>query len=130
MGTKTMKRALACFVAFGLIAGQTAWAQEVIPTAAGAGAPPTAPASANPTLIADRDSEHDDRGPVPIGPCGKPYKDDGKGGLKPDKNPAGEVWGAVGNHGYHDVGAAVCIPAGKDSALSIAVDQSQFNWRR
>lgn len=113
-----MKAALSCLAALALLAGQAAWAQEAIPTAA------------NPTMIADRDSMHDDRGPVPVGPCGKPYKDDGKGGLKPDKNPSGEVWGAVGTHGYHDVGGAVCIPAGKNSAVSIAIDQSQFNWRR
>jgi hypothetical protein len=127
-----MKRALPCLAALALLVGQAAWAQEAIPTAANAGngAPPTGPASANPTLIADRDSMRDDRGPLPVGPCGKPYKDDGKGGLKPDKNPAGEVWAGVGTHGYHDVGAAVCIPAGKNTAVSIAIDQSQINWRR
>jgi hypothetical protein len=127
---KPMKRTLPYLVAVGVIAGQAAWAQEAIPTAAGPGAPPVGPASASPTMISDRASMHDDRGPVPIGPCGKPYQDDGQGGLKQDKKPTGEVWGAVGTHGYHDVGAAVCIPAGKNTAVSIAIDQSQYNWGR
>ena len=127
-----MKRALPCLAAVALLASQAAWAQEAIPTAAnvGAGAPPVAPAGANPTMITDRASEHDDRGPVPVGPCGKPYVDDGKGGLKQDKNPAGEVWAGVGNHGYREVGGAVCIPAGRNSAVGIAIDQTQFNWRQ
>jgi hypothetical protein len=127
-----MKRALPCLAALTLLAGQAAWAQEAIPTAAntGRGAPPAPATGARPTLLADRDSEHDDRGPVPVGPCGKPYKDDGKGGLKQDKNIGGEVWAGVGTHGYRDVGAAVCIPAGKNSAVSIAIDRSQINWRR
>ena len=127
-----MKRALLCLAALAIAAGSGAWAQEAIPTAAaaGPGAPPAPPSSANPTLISDRANDHDDRGPVPIGPCGKPYKDDGRGGLKQDKTPTGEIWGAVGTHSYHDVGAAVCIPAGRNTQVDIAIDQSQFRWRR
>jgi hypothetical protein len=127
-----MRPSLPCLAVLGLLASQGAWAQEAIPTAANAGngAPPAPAASASPTLIADRASMHDDRGPVPIGPCGKPYQDDGAGGLKQDKKPTGEVWGAVGTHGYHDVGAAVCIPAGKNTEIGIAVEQAQYRWRR
>ncbi len=126
-----MKSALPCLVALGLFASQAAWAQEAIPTAAntGSGAPPAPTSGARPTLIADRNSEHDDRGPVPIGPCGAPYQDDGKGGLKQDKNPHGEVWGAVGNHGYRDVGGVVCLPVGKNTEVSIAIDSSHWGRR-
>lgn len=114
-----------------VLAGQAAWAQEAIPTAAntGSGAPSAPATGARPTLIADRNSEHDDRGPVPIGPCGAPYKDDGAGGLKQDKNPHGAVWGGVGNHGYREVGGAVCIPAGRNTEVNIAIDSAQFHWR-
>ena len=59
---------------------------------------------------------------MPIGPCGAPYKDDGAGGLKQDKNPHGAVWGAVGNHGYREVGGAVCIPAGRNTEVNIAIE--------
>lgn len=126
-----MRSALLCLTSLSLIVSGAAWAQEAIPTAAnaGSGAPPAPPASARPTMIADRDSERDDRGPVPIGPCGKPYKDDGKGGLKQDKNPAGEAWAGVGTHGYREVGGVVCIPAGRNSAVSIAIDDTRWGRR-
>lgn len=124
---------LACL---GALAGSAAWGQEAIPTAAhsGAGAPPAPAATARPTLISDRDRDHDDRGPVPIGPCGLPYRDDGHGGLKQDKDIHGEVWGAIGTHGYREAGGAVCIPAGHNAEVNLAVDAGRidsprWNWR-
>ena len=114
-----------------LIASSGAWAQEVIPTAANApdgGAPPAV--SGGPINLADKTSHYDDRGPVPIGPCGAPYKQTADGQLKQDKNPHGEVWGGVGTHGYRDAGGVVCLPLGQNGQVSVAVDASSWGRRR
>jgi hypothetical protein len=127
-----MKRALPCLIGAVMMASTGAWAQEAIPTAAnatGGGAPPAPAAGAYPTMIADRDNEHDDRGPVPVGPCGSPYKSVNGGPLKQDKDPHGEVWAGVGTHGYRDVGGAVCVPVGKNAQVTIAVDSTQWGRR-
>ncbi|MGH7022128.1 MAG: hypothetical protein ACREEB_00905 [Caulobacteraceae bacterium] len=126
-----MKRALMGLLGAALAFGSGAWAQEAIPTAnnANGGAPPVQASGAAPIRIQDKQSEFDDRGPVPIGPCGAPYKDDGKGGVKQDKDPRGEVWAGVGTHGYRDVGGAVCIPVGKAAQVTIAVDSTHWGRR-
>jgi hypothetical protein len=130
------KSHLAAMVVLGAVAASTAaisssaQAQEAVTTAApGAGAPAMAAAGPGPTLIPDRISERDDRGPVPIGPCGLPYKDDGAGPPKQDKSVHGVVWGGIGTHGYREAGGAVCIPAGKAAQVTIAVDAARINSR-
>jgi len=126
-----MRAPLACLIGAVLAASSGAWAQEAIPTAsnAGGGAPPAPAVGADPTMIADKASERDDRGPVPIGPCGAPYKSVDGGPLKQDKDPHGEVYAGVGTHGYRNVGGAVCVPVGKDAQVTIAVDSTQWGRR-
>ena len=123
-----MIRVLSAALAFSLIAATGVWAQEAIPTAAGGadGGAPIAPSTAPgaPTVISN-DSERDDRGPGPIGPCGGVPDANGK----PDKNPHGEVYAGVGNHGYRQYGGAVCVPVGDNVAVTIAVDRTQFKGR-
>lgn len=125
-----MKRALIGIFGAALVFSSGAWAQEAIPTASnapGGGAPPVQASGAAPIRIQDKRSDFDDRGPVPIGPCGAPYKStDGGETLRQDKDPHGEVWAGVGNHGYRDVGGAVCIPVGKAAQVTIAVDSTRW----
>jgi hypothetical protein len=125
-----MKRILPGLIGAALLLASGASAQEAIPTAAGAGAPPTQPNGIDPTWITKDADEHDDRGPVPIGPCGAPYKQTQDGQLKQDKDPHGQVWAGVGNHGYRDIGGAVCIPVGQNAEVNIAVDANQWSWGR
>jgi hypothetical protein len=124
-----MNRILPLVIAAALIASFGARAQEAIPTAAnapGGGAPP-AP-SGGPISLADKSSHYDDRGPVPIGPCGAPYKQTADGQLKQDKSPHGEVFGGVGTHGYREAGGVVCVPLGQNGQVSVAVDT--VHWGR
>ncbi|HEY5288499.1 MAG TPA: hypothetical protein VIJ59_00570 [Caulobacteraceae bacterium] len=127
-----MKRALPCLVGVALLVGSGVSAQEAIPTAAnapGGGAPPVQATAGGPITIQDKRSERDDRGPVPIGPCGVPYKMSNDGPPRQDKTPHGEAWAGVGTHGYRDVGGAVCIPVGKAAEVIIAVDSSRWGRR-
>jgi hypothetical protein len=124
-----MKRALIVVLASALASAPGAWAQEAIPTAANApdgGAPAAAP-SDGPITIAKK-SERDDRGPMPVGPCGGVAKSVDGGPPQPDKDPHGAVWAGVGTHGYREGGGAVCIPIGQNAAVNIAVDAT--NWGR
>ena len=121
-----MIRALPIAFALSLIAASGAGAQEVIPTAVGgpAGGAPMPQTSAGPIIIS-HDDERDDRGPARVGPCGGVPDANGK----MDKNPHGEVYGAVGNHGYRQYGGVVCVPVGDNVAVTIAVDRSQYKGR-
>jgi hypothetical protein len=113
-----------------LLASSGAWAQEAIPTAAHApdgGAPPMA--NGGPISLADKASRFDDRGPVPIGPCGAPFRQTTDGQLKQDKSPHGEVWGGVGTHGYREAGGVVCLPVGQNGQVSVAVDSVRWGRR-
>jgi hypothetical protein len=125
-----MNRVLPLIICAAFMIASVAWAQEAIPTAAnapGGGAPPTA--NGGPISLGDKSSHFDDRGPVPIGPCGAPYKQTADGQLKQDKDPHGEVWGGVGTHGYREAGGAVCIPLGQNAQVSIAVDTTHWGRR-
>jgi len=127
-----MNRALPCLGAFALLVGSSAWAQEAIPTAAnapGGGAPPTTATGNGPIKLSDHESDHDDRGPVPIGPCGAPYKSVNDGPPQQDKSPHGEVWAGVGTHGYRNVGGAVCVPVGANAQVTVAIDSTQWGRR-
>ena len=126
-----MAMKLALFVvAAAALAVAGARAQEAIPTAAHAtdgGAPAVANAG-GPITISNR-REHDDRGPIRISPCGGVrFSTDGTM-PPPDKNPHGEVWGAVGTHGYREVGGVVCIPVGDRSSVPLAVDSDHWGRR-
>jgi hypothetical protein len=109
-----------------------AQAQEAIPTAANApsaGAPaPASPATAAPITLSDR-QEFDDRGPLPVGPCGAVAQVKDGQVQKPDKNPHGEVWAGVGTSGYRDIGGTVCVPIGDHAAVNIAVDSEHISGR-
>jgi hypothetical protein len=125
-----VKQVLALTIGAALAFSLGAHAQEAIPTATnspGGGAPPAA--SGGPISLADKSSHYDDRGPVPIGPCGAPYKQTDDGQLKQDKNPHGAVWGGVGTHGYREAGGAVCIPLGDNSQVTVAVDTTHWGGR-
>ena len=117
---------LRCALALGLL-GSPALAQETIPTASDAplGGAPT-PEAGPPQTLDQRpffDGANIVRGE--LNGCGYPPKEDGT----PDKRVHGEVYGAVGNHGYREAGGAACIPIGDHSAATIAVDAGQFpNW--
>lgn len=125
-----MIKILSVVVGMALAASSAAWAQEAIPTAANAtdGGAPAAPA-AGPITLSDKKSEHDDRGPLPIGPCGGVARSVDGGPPQPDKSPHGEVWAGVGTHGYRDVGGAVCIPLGDNSHVTVAIDSTQWGRR-
>ncbi len=124
-----MNRVLPLLIGAALVASLGAQAQEAIPTAAnapGGGAPPAA--SGGPISLGDKSSDFDDRGPVPIGPCGAPYKQTADGQLKQDKSPHGEIFGGVGTHGYREAGGVVCLPVGQNGQVSVAVDT--VHWGR
>ena len=125
-----MKRAMTAILACALAMAGGAQAQEAIPTAANAidgGAP--AVTDSGPITISNR-REHDDRGPIRVGPCGAVSEStDGTMPPPPDKKPHGEVWGGVGTHGYRDVGGVVCIPVGDHSAVTLAVDSTRWGRR-
>jgi hypothetical protein len=126
-----MKQLLPLVIGAALALSFGAQAQEAIPTAAnspGGGAPATA-ASNGPIILGDKSSDRDDRGPVPIGPCGAPYKQTADGQLKQDKGPHGEVFGGVGTHGYREAGGVVCVPIGQNSQVTVAVDASHWGRR-
>ncbi|MBV8681730.1 MAG: hypothetical protein JO111_02570 [Caulobacteraceae bacterium] len=103
-------------------------AQETIPTASDAplGGAPT-PQAGPPQTLGQRpyfDGSDIVRGEV--NGCGVPPKEDGSR----DKSVHGEVYGAVGNHGYREAGGAACIPIGDHSAATIAVDAGRYPaWR-
>jgi hypothetical protein len=42
-----------------------------------------------------------------------------------DRAPHGEVWGAVGSHGYREVGGVVTQPLGKCASVTLAVSRSE-----
>jgi hypothetical protein len=125
-----MKRTLTVMLvaSFGIASG--AGAQEAIPTAANQpdGGAPVAASSDGPLMISHK-SMRDDRGPLPVGPCGGVARSVDGGPPKPDRNPHGAVWGGVGTHGYRDVGGAVCIPIGDNSRIAIAVDSTSWGRR-
>jgi hypothetical protein len=125
-----MRPVLPIMVATALLLAGGARAQEAIPTAANTadgGAPAAAP-TGGPIIISNR-REHDDRGPVRVGPCGGVERSVDGGPPKPDRNPHGEVWAGAGTHGYRDVGGVVCIPAGDNAAVTIAVDANHWGRR-
>jgi hypothetical protein len=114
-------------LALGLL-GSPALAQEAIPTASDAplGGAPTPQAGPPQTLAQRPFYDGTDIVRSDLNGCGVPPKEDGS----PDKNVHGEVYGAVGNHGYREAGGAACIPIGAHSAATIAVDAGQFpGWR-
>jgi hypothetical protein len=131
-----MIRVLSIAIAASLIAASGASAQEAISTAANApsaGAPtPASSATTAPISLADK-SSFDDRGPLPVGPCGAVAQVNKDGELqKPDKDPHGQVWAGVGTSDYREIGGAVCLPLGDHSALNIAVDTAHIGggrWR-
>jgi len=125
-----MNRILPLLIGAALVTSIGARAQEAIPTATnapGGGAPPAV--SGGPITLADKSSHYDDRGPVPVGPCGAPYKQTDDGQLKQDKSPHGEVWGGVGTHGYREAGGVVCVPVGQNGQVSVAVDTTHWGRR-
>ena len=124
-----MNSRFGCLLVAAALAASAAGAQEAIPTApAGSAAPPAARQDA-PIRLSNQRSDYDDRGPVPVGPCGLPYKTDKDGALKQDKDPHGAVWGGVGTHGYREAGGAVCIPVGPSAQVNLAVDAGRWGWR-
>ena len=123
-----MIRVLPLAFALSLIAAVGARAQEAIPTAVGGadgGAPVTSSTTPSGPIVLSHDSQRDDRGPGPIGPCGGVPDANGK----PDRNPHGEVYGGIGTHGYREYGGAVCVPVGDNVAVTIAVDRTQYKGR-
>ena len=120
---------MACSAALAVAGG--AVAQEAISTAAnasGGGAPAQASPPGTPIVLSNRTNERDDRGPLPIGPCGGvKITDDGR--AQPDKSPHGAVWGGVGTHGYREAGGAVCVPLGDSGRVSIVVDDTRWGHR-
>jgi hypothetical protein len=125
-----MKSRLAAALVSAFALAGAAQAQEAIPTAANAadGGAPAVAASGAPITISNR-REHDDRGPVRIGPCGAPYRSVDGGPPKPDKNPHGEVFAGVGTRGYREAGGAVCIPLGDNAQVTLAVDAGRWGHR-
>ena len=126
-----MRRGLSGLIGVALLVATGASAQEAIPTASasGAGAPTVQSNGIDPTWITKDSDDHDDRGPVPVGPCGSPYKQTQDGQLKQDKDAHGQVWAGVGTHGYRNIGGAVCVPIGQNAELNIAVDSTQWGRR-
>ncbi len=64
-----------------------------------------------------------------VNACGAPPKEDGS----KDKDPHGEVYAGIGNHGYREAGGVVCVPLGDHAAATIAVDAGRYpawGWRR
>ncbi|HEY2179386.1 MAG TPA: hypothetical protein VGH15_12465 [Caulobacteraceae bacterium] len=124
-----MKSHLAAAVLVLIMSGAV-HAQEAIPTAANAadGGAPAAASNGGPITISNR-REHDDRGPVRIGPCGGVSVSVDGSPPKPDKTPHGEVWGAVGTHGYREAGGEVCIPLGDNGRVTLAVDAGRWGRR-
>jgi hypothetical protein len=125
-----MKNSLAFALVLSLAMAGAAGAQEAIPTAANAadGGAPAVATSGGPITISNR-REHDDRGPVRIGPCGGVSESVDGAPPKLDKNPHGQVWAGVGTHGYRDAGGAVCIPLGENGRVTVAVDASRWGRR-
>lgn len=122
-----MTRVLIALIGGTLLAG-AAQAQEAIPTAAngGDGGAPAASGGA-PVMLSHARSERDDRGPIPIGPCGVAHDVDGV--PQPDKSPHGQVWAGVGTHGYREAGGAVCVPVGANGQVTVAVDALRWGRR-
>ena len=103
-----------------------AFAQEAIPTAAGApenGAP--IPASSPKPLSIDDNRDRFDDGPRPVNRCGAPAHDDGS----PDRSVHGQVFAGVGTRGYREAGGVACIPLGDKAAATLAVDVGQYGRR-
>ena len=124
------KRTLPVLLAATMALAAAARAQEAIPTAAHAadGGAPAVARSDGPITIASR-REHDDRGPIRISPCGGVSVSTDGLPPPPDKSPHGSVWGAVGDHGYREVGGVVCIPVGDRSSVTLAVDSDHWGRR-
>ena len=123
IGSKLLYGALAL-----ALLGSPVLAQETIPTASDAplGGAPT-PQPNPPQSLGQR--PYYGAGDIvrgEVNACGVPPKEDGS----TDKNVHGEVYGAVGNHGYREAGGAACIPLGDHSAATIAVDAGRYpTWR-
>ncbi len=102
-------------------------AQETIATAADAplgGAPtpqgPVVPPDQQTRLPGGQDVVRN------VNACGAPPKEDGT----KDKDPHGEVFAGIGNHGYREAGGVVCVPLGDHASATIAVDAGRFpGWR-
>jgi hypothetical protein len=47
----------------------------------------------------------------------------------PDHQPHGEVWGAVGTHGYREGGGVVTQPLGDCASVTLSIDESKFDFR-
>jgi hypothetical protein len=112
--------ALALALTFSL-AGVAA-ADEAIPTAASGPAPRSGP-------VADVDDPdapplRDVSDEPAMGPCG-PTRRTADG--KPDLSPHGQVEVGVGTGGYRHIGGVVCKPLSANSAVTIAVSQTQWN---
>jgi hypothetical protein len=117
--------ALFATLVVGLGAAPT-FAQEAIPTGAGAplGGAPTAPPPG--PLGAERKLPGGDDVVRTVNACGAPSTEDGK----TDKSPHGEVFAGVGTHGYREAGGVVCVPVGDHTAVTIAVDAGRYpTWR-
>ncbi|MGI8839990.1 MAG: hypothetical protein ACR2F8_04265 [Caulobacteraceae bacterium] len=124
-----MIRAVLIALAAGAVAlggVSAALAQEAISTATGAPAPsPASAANAAPIALPDTIDDRD-AGPLPVGPCGAVGLIRDGQVEKPDKKPHGEVWAAVGTHGYREAGGVVCQPIGDHTAVTIAVDAAHI----
>ena len=119
---------LLCSALVAAVLGSPALAQETIPTQSDAplgGAPMPQPGPPQPL-----GQRHYDGGAnivrSDVNGCGVPPKEDGS----PDKDVQGEVYAAVGNHGYREAGGSACIPIGDHSSATIAVDAGRYpGWR-
>ncbi|HWA61498.1 MAG TPA: hypothetical protein VG939_08985 [Caulobacteraceae bacterium] len=121
-----MARALPLAMILALAAGPAALADEAIPTAGAAKAPPQAAASVPPVDDEDAAPLRTDDAPPQIGPCG-PVRHTADG--KRDDRAHGAVEVGVGTSGYRHVGGYVCKPLGDHGAVAIAVDHTEWNGR-
>jgi hypothetical protein len=107
-----------------LLCAVPAWAEGPIATTSSAQASAPQPSAAPPPLPASQGVAGDGQ-PVAMGPCG-PEKVKPDGTL--DTAPHGEVSAGVGNHGYREIGGAICQPVGQNGAVSVGIDATQGNW--
>jgi hypothetical protein len=107
-----------------LLCAAPAWADGPIATTSSAQASAPQPTTAPPPLSSPRRLANGPQ-PVAMGPCG-PEKVKPNGEL--DTAPHGEVSAGVGNHGYREIGGAICQPIGQNAAVSVSVDSTQGNW--
>jgi hypothetical protein len=122
-------RVLPLAAVLALAFGGGALAQEAIATADGSAAPRATTATADATADSHGDLSmlRDDPDATVMGPCGPTRKTaDGK----PDHAPHGQVEVGVGTGGYRHIGGVVCKPIGDNAAVTIAVDQTQWNGGR